>query len=795
MKMQNADPNARETPRVRMLIARLVGAPLPVSLRNEFTQELGKYFLPFLIGGAVAAALSMAVAAHVGSSLALALSVIALNGFLLIALACWSARQPLEPHQFELVESRYSLGIFLASAGLGGMVFTVHVAGAPFVLESLLVMVALAALGVGNGSGPGRPVATTVQAVSLGLPTSLATLLYWPKPWNFASFFGIVVYGVACVALALRSYSTQAALLMAREQQRSQRLRINTALQHLNQPMVLLNEQLEIVLINQSARDLLGLGKEDEALMPTFPEVLSVAPNLAKATSNREEFLTHAAMLVTARQQFSGVLRLNNDRTMDIDCIPVPDAGWVAMLRDTTGERNAIAELSRELRRCPLTGLPNRRGFFEELERRLGRETRLALLLIDLDGFKLVNERYGYSVGDRMITRIGFRLRAADPRLVVARLANDQFAVLLPGGGHDEAVALAHSLLEVIDTPARFGDAEVNVGAAIGVALAPDHAMLAGPLHRAADLALLAAKAEPGNQVVLYNATMAEASAKSAAFEATVRAAIRAQQIEVAYQPMVEVQSGRVVAVEALARMPSSLVEATDRDVGPEAMIAIAESRGLIGQLRRQVIRQAAVTVADLPQEVGLWVNISVNDLRSDAVVDEIQADMALAGLEQSRLALEITESALMTDEAATLMNLQRLMAMGSGVAMDDFGSGFSSLERLTRLPINAVKISGRLLTGVEEQDVAANIFRTAVKLGQSLGVLLVAEGVERPTDLALAQAAGVSRVQGYLLSPPVPADQLENAILAAEAAWQCYSRDVGPVTALPPKPLQTRAL
>lgn len=762
--------------RWRTRLREWLGPALPAHLKREFTQELGKYFLPFLVGGSVAASLGLAVSFHFGSSLAIALAILAVNGFLLVVLACWNARLPLADDQVDAIENRYTMGVLLASAGLGGMVLAVFAANAPMVLQALLVMVALAALGVGNGSGPGRPLATLCQSVALGVPTALATLLYWPSPWNLNSFIGIAVYALACVVLSLRSYATQSQLLITRDEQRNERLRINTALQHLNQPMVLLDDDLSIVLINQSARTLLGLPADDATPLPAFPEMMATAPALARASGDRDEFLSHAALLVAARQPFTGVLRLNDDRTMDLECIPVPGAGWVAMLRDTTTERNAIAELNRELRRCPLTGLPNKRAFGEELERRLARDDRLSLLLIDLDGFKLVNERHGQTVGDRMITRIGFRLRTADPNLVVARLPGDKFAVILPGASADQAISLARSLIETIDTPARFGDAEVSVGAAVGIAIAPDHAMLAEALQRAADLALRDAKSEPGNQIRLYHAALSDDAAQMAKREAQVRAVIRNNQVDVAYQPMLDLVSGRVVAVEALVRMPAGTIH-PDTPIDSNHMVAIAEARGLISQLRRQVFRQAAATVAALPSSIGLRVNVSVNDLKSPDVVDEILADTASAGIDHQRIAIEITESALMTDEAASLANLQRLVAMGSGVAMDDFGSGFSSLERLGRLPINAVKISGSLLTGATANPVSASIFRAAASLGQSLGVLLVAEGMETPAELELARAAGISRAQGFLLSQPVPASGLRAAINAAEAAAATLAR------------------
>jgi len=740
--------------------------PLPVELKHEFTQSLGKYFMPFLLGGLVAASLAIAISLYIGSALALGFAAIALVGFFFSVRACFAARKRLSTEQLVVVESRYMLGAILSSAGLGGIVLAVISAGSEFILQTLLVMVALAALGVGNGSGPGRPVAAFGQAAGLCVPVALATLIFWPQPWNYASCIGVLAYGGACVTLALRSFAGQSDMLRARELQRAERLRIKAALQHLNQSTVLLDQDLQVVLINQSASHMLGL--TDAMITPglTFPDLLVMAPNLANATSDRDEFISHANLLVSARQPINGVLRLNDDRVIDLECNPVPDVGWVAVLRDSTGERNAIAELNREVRRCTLTGLPNRRALLEEMDRRLGRDEEISLLLIDLDGFKLVNERHGHAVGDRMMTRIGFRLRTADPGLFVARLAGDEFAVLMQGANPAAAQALAQSLLDTIDTPARFGEAEVSVGAAIGLAMAPRDAVLSESLMHAADLAQLAAKAEPGNHIRRYEPGLAETASRSAALESRVRTAIRTQTIEVAYQPIIDLKSGKVIAFEALARMPASREDVISSD----QLVAVAEARGIIGQLRRLVMRKAAHVIARLPGELSLWINTSVNDLKSPDVIDEMLNDLADAQLPCSRCAIEVTETALMTDEGACFTNLQRFIDLGAGVAMDDFGAGFSSLDRLRRLPINAVKISGTLMDGTSTNDIAARIFGLAAGLGQSVGVLLVAEGVEQPEQLAMVRANGIHRAQGFLFSQPVAADQLSAAILAAEA-------------------------
>ena len=752
---------------LQALTARLMGPELPASLQAELTRDLGNYYLSFALASPVAALICIAVAVGAKSLPALFFAGLALAGFGFIILACRAVLKCIDDGDLEELEARYVLGTIIVSIGLGGIMTAVLAREAPLEAEAVLVMVALATLGAANGSGPGRPMLAIVQFFAISLPMAISLALFWPPGWGVGAGCGALVYGALCVSMAHRAYSAHTELLMTREAQAAERLRLDTALQHLGQAVAILDNDLKVVVINRTALDLLGIEPIDPANPPAFAEMLAAAPMLQKAASNREEFLSHAAMLVATRQQFNAVMHLNDDRVIDLECQPIPGAGWVTMMRDSTGERHAIAELKREIRRCPITGLPNRRAFVEALEQRLDRGDRFCLLLVDLDGFKQVNDRHGHAIGDRVITRIGFRLRTADQGLFAARLGGDEFAVLADGDDAVSAHRLARRLIETIDQPAQFGEAEVQVGAAIGIALAPEDGAVSDDLMRAADLALLAAKAQPGSHICLFTADLKHQSARVAGIESRVRSALRSGALDVAYQPLIDLGTGRAIALEALARWRPDSGETISAD----ELVAVAEARGLVGRLRRLVLSQAAPVIAGLARPMGLWINASVLDLRQPGMVDEVMAELNRAGIPPSRLALEVTETALMTDESACIANLEHLVSLGVGVAMDDFGSGFSSLDRVRRLPINALKISGSLLAGAPEHPGAADIFRVAASLGHSMGLMLVAEGVESQSELDLARSAGIHRVQGFALSPPVSADLIPEAIAAAEAA------------------------
>lgn len=758
-----------ERPRnlAQWLTVRLTGPALPPGLQAELTRDLANYYLSFALAGPVAALICIGIAVAAKSLPGLFFAGLALAGFGFVIMACRALRHELDDADLEEIEARYVLGTIIISVGLGGIVASVLTQHMPLLAESVLVMVAIATLGAANGTGPGRPLLAVVQFVAISLPMSICLVLFWPRPWGVGAGAGVLVYGALVVAMAHRAYGARILLLTTREAQAAERQRLDTAMQHLGQAMAILDNDLKVVVINRTALTLLGIPQLDVANPPGFAEMLANAPNMQRAATNRQEFLGHAAMLVAARQPFNAILHLNDDRVIDLECQPIPGAGWVAMMRDSTGERHAIAELNREIRRCPITGLPNRRAFLEALDQRLTRGDRFALLLVDLDGFKQVNDRHGHAVGDRVITRIGFRLRTADHGLFAARLGGDEFAVLAEGDDPVAAHRLARRLIDTIDQPALFGEAEVQVGAAIGIALAPEDGTIGEELLRAADLALLAAKAQPGSHICLFTQELKQRSARAAGVESRVRSALRAGAIDVAYQPLIDLKTGRAVALEALARWRPDSGEA----ISPDELVAVAEARGLVGKLRRLVLGQAAPVVASLGRPMNLWINASVLDLRQPGLVDEVMAELNRAGLPPSRLALEVTETALMTDERACLANLEQLVSLGVGVAMDDFGAGFSSLERLRRLPINALKISGSLLAGAPDQPAAADIFRVAANLGHSMGLMLVAEGVESQAELDLARAAGIHRVQGFALSPPVAGDHIAEAIKAAEAA------------------------
>ena len=431
--------------------------------------------------------------------------------------------------------------------------------------------------------------------------------------------------------------------------------------------------------------------------------------------------------------------------------------GWVAMFVRRTRAR-ADARLRHQATHDALTGLPNRTLVMTRLTdlvshaRRTGGST--AAVLVDLDGFKTVNDSLGHQCGDEVLLRVAERLRGCvRDRDTAARLGGDEFAVVLPGGTAEQGLALAHRLVEALKAPFKIGDQEVRIGASVGVARLGGHAG-ADELLADADMAMYAAKNSGKGRVLLFEPAMRDRALERARLTRLLAAAVGRGQIEVHYQPIVRLQTRLVIGMEALARWRIS----DDEVVGPHVFIPIAEETGLICEIGASVLRQACRTLRDWRSRVpgaadlGVTVNVSGWQLTATDYSLVVAAALSETGLPPDALTLEITESMLLEDSDALTAELARLRALGVRLAMDDFGAGYSSLSSLLRFPVDMLKIDRMFL------DIgSSSLVRAVAELGRSLGLTVIAEGVETAEQLALVRSAGCDAVQGYLVSRPLP--------------------------------------
>ncbi|MDC6178209.1 putative bifunctional diguanylate cyclase/phosphodiesterase [Ralstonia solanacearum] len=434
-----------------------------------------------------------------------------------------------------------------------------------------------------------------------------------------------------------------------------------------------------------------------------------------------------------------------------------PMLTWALVTKEVEAE-NRIRQLAHY---DTLTGLANRTNFREQLDARLEVPgARLGLLYIDLDGFKLVNDTKGHRAGDALLERVAQRLRAVCdcPGVAIARLGGDEFAVLVPHDDADRAAALAAELIEALGVPSPLGaDPSVRIGASIGIALAPAHGRDTENLLARADIALYAAKAAGKGLARLFCAEMETRIQARARLEAQLRTALERQdRLFVFYQPIVDVETGKITAREALVRWH----HAERGWVPPDEFVPIAEQSGLIDPLGRFVLHRACREATRWEDGARVAVNVSPMQLGKGTLAQTVRAALVDSGLAPDRLEIEVTETALIQNEAESFGDLRQLYDMGVRVALDDFGTGYSSLAHLRAFPFDKIKIDRSFVRDLLERPDSAVLVKAIADLGRQLGVTTVAEGVETPAHVRRIREAGCTEAQGYFYGRPAPSDE-----------------------------------
>jgi len=445
-------------------------------------------------------------------------------------------------------------------------------------------------------------------------------------------------------------------------------------------------------------------------------------------------------------------------------------SGLIYQLHDITSRRLAEGELQHIAYHDSLTDLANRKCFNERLgvavERsRSDAAQRFAVIFLDLDRFKVVNDSLGHVAGNRLLSEVARRLSCCvRPPDLVARLGGDEFAVLLEQvAAPEHALALAERLLKALSAPLTINGTEVQPGASIGLTLSDLGYRSADEVLRDADLAMYAAKAGGRHRVALFDQSMHERIAEKLKLDSDLRRAIGEGQLTVAYQPLFDLAPYRLSGFEALARW----VHPQRGPISPAVFIALAEESGLIEALTHWVVNQAVAQLAQWQSEhrdlrsLDMHVNISGRDLASPALVPLVSEVLQRHGLAPHQLTLEITETTLMGRLDQALTTLHALRQVGVKFSIDDFGTGYSSLAYLSTLPIDSLKIDRSFVMGLDKQPQNVEIVRAVVNLGRSLGKTIVGEGIETVAQLATLKDLGVHVGQGYLLSRPLRADQV----------------------------------
>jgi diguanylate cyclase (GGDEF)-like protein/PAS domain S-box-containing protein len=547
---------------------------------------------------------------------------------------------------------------------------------------------------------------------------------------------------------------------------------LDAALENMSQGLCMFDADGRILLFNEHYLRMMGRGdlKLEGRLLS---DVLHELKAFGRWDGDPDEFVGN--LINEAREGRSTTnIVVQSARSIRIVHQPMQGGGgWVATFEDITEWQRAQAQITHMARHDALTNLPNRTLFREQLEQALRlakRGNKLAVLCLDLDHFKDINDSLGHPIGDALLMEVGRRLasciREGD---TVSRLGGDEFAIVQLCGSDDAnpAVLLASRIVEEISAPYDVGGHQLVIGVSVGISLAPDDGRNPDELLKKADLALYRAKADGRGTYRFFEAGMDARAQARRLLELDMRAALPRGEFEMHYQPIRDVAAETIVACEALVRWRHPMRGL----IPPGNFIPLAEETGLIIQIGEWVLRTACRDAAAWPNDIGVAVNLSPVQFKNPNLVLQVMNALAQSGLPAHRLELEITESVLLQNSEATLLTLHALRGNGVRISLDDFGTGYSSLSYLRSFPFDKIKIDRSFVEDVTSRNDSLAIVRAVTGLGRSLGIATTAEGVETPAQLELLRREGCTQAQGYLFSKPRPASEVKKLFAQIESA------------------------
>lgn len=525
---------------------------------------------------------------------------------------------------------------------------------------------------------------------------------------------------------------------------------LDAVLTRLPHGLCLFDTDGHLLLANRAFRSLCGFA--DEAIEPGLTRDTLI-------TLIEDAGLQEA--LLAAIEQPAGFAEARHfwrdgERLIAISCEPLPDGGC-AILHEVISDPGVVAgRITQLANEDGLTGLLNRGAFHAAVARQMAGPAggELALLYLDLDRFKAVNDTLGHLSGDRLLHEVAQRLRSMT-RVgdLLGRLGGDEFALLQSNAAQPGASSyLATRIIDALGKPFCLDGATATIGVSVGVAIAPFDAETAEDLLKNADLALYQAKQDGRNLLRYFEPQMNEQHQARRSLEAKLRQAVKNDEFEVLYQPVMDLGSDQIVSAEALVRWRRPGVGL----VPPDRFIPLAEETGLVSAIGESVLRQACRDAVSWNDHIRVAVNVSSVQLRDRAFVETVTHALAQTGLPAERLELEITESSLMADADLTIAILTALREEGVKIAMDDFGTGYSSIHYLRSFPFDKIKIDRSFVTGLDSDSESAALVKMIAALGVSLAVVTTAEGVETRQEMQAVRDAGCNQIQGYLLSEPV---------------------------------------
>jgi diguanylate cyclase (GGDEF)-like protein len=665
-------------------------------------------------------------------------------------------------------KKRYQIGAMIQAAAIGIWCSTTLLSSNDAVAHMICLSVTTAIVAGSVGRAYGRQWVFHLQiALSFG-PTVIA--LAWrgtPYYMAMAVFSGVFLLVLVQISANLHKIFMQA--LVAREREAALAGQFDTALNNMPHGLCMFAADGLLAVMNHRFSEMMNLADDVVHRGVDANDIIDACVSAGSISAASGKVILAEIQNSEARDIITADPDADRGRSLSWTFQPMAGGGAVVLLEDITERRNAEARITHLARYDELTALPNRVNFRDEIERLLAvphdAEQLSALLFIDLDQFKQVNDTLGHPCGDQLLCAVADRLRnMLRPEDFVARFGGDEFVVFQQNiKSNEDAANLARRIVDHLSERYKIDNHLVEIGASVGIAMTALH-ISADTLLKNADMALYRAKADGRGTYCFFRDEMAQTVEARRILELDLRKALANEEFELFYQPLVNLKSGRIATCEALLRW-NHPVRGT---VSPVDIIPVAEDMGLIVDLGRWILRKACMECMKWPEGVSVAVNFSPQQFHQRDVLSEVRYALEVSGLPAHRLEIEITESSLLRNTQSTHDVLSQLRSLGVRISLDDFGTGYSSLSYLHNFPLQKVKIDRSFLEGIDT-DRPLTLLRGVARLSADLGMSVVVEGIETNEQLELISADGtVTEAQGYLFSRPVPAVRVRQLLNAS---------------------------